>query len=350
MSPPRAARIGQYLEHPREAFSYYAQHGVHRVVCEEKHMGSRAISLVLREPHCPPFESVAAHGVVYSRTGRPLFNSDLQAQFTQQLAAAVSELGWWETFNTDWFLLDAEILPWSFNARGLIRREFAPMAAAGRSQYALLAQLDGGKPEWRTEARLAQHYVGRFAPIYRNYCQPTDGLTGVRVAPFHVLAGAGRVYDDRTHGWHMERCAELATVSEYIAPTEWREVCLDDDTAVKEAIAWWTRHTKALGEGFVVKPREFIAERDGRIVQPALKVRGREYLRIIYGPEYTLPANLAHLRTSRRTRGKRRAAFQEFILGLEGLHRFVNGADFGAYHECVFGVLALEGEAIDPTL
>jgi protein phosphatase len=80
-----------------------------------------------------------------------------------------------------------------------------------------------------------------------------------------------------------------------------------------------------------------------------LKVRSREYLRIIYGPGYDLPENLVRLRRRGLT-GKRNLAPREFAMGAEALERFVAGAALRRVHECVFVVLALESVAIDPRL
>jgi protein phosphatase len=85
------------------------------------------------------------------------------------------------------------------------------------------------------------------------------------------------------------------------------------------------------------------------VVQPAVKCRGREYLRIIYGPEYTDPGNLERLR-KRGLGAKRSLALREFALGVEALERFVRGEPPRRVHECVFGVLALESEPVDPRL
>jgi protein phosphatase len=98
----------------------------------------------------------------------------------------------------------------------------------------------------------------------------------------------------------------------------------------------------------VVKPLAFIARGRG-LLQPAVKCRGREYLRIIYGPEYSLPENLDRLR-SRGLGHKRSLALREFALGVEALERFVRREPLRRVHECVFGVLALESEPVDPRL
>ena len=117
----------------------------------------------------------------------------------------------------------------------------------------------------------------------------------------------------------------------------------------QEAIAWWTAHTEAGGEGMVVKPAKFIDRGRRGIAQPGVKCRGREYLRIIYGPQYTMAGNLERLR-SRGWGRKRSLAQREFALGVEALERFVRKEPLRRVHECVFGVLALDSEAVDPRL
>jgi protein phosphatase len=99
----------------------------------------------------------------------------------------------------------------------------------------------------------------------------------------------------------------------------------------------------------VVKPFQVIHRGPKGLVQPGIKCRGREYLRIIYGPEYTLPEHLERLK-SRGLGTKRSLALREFALGLEALERFVHKEPLRRVHECVFGVLALESEPVDPRL
>ena len=131
--------------------------------------------------------------------------------------------------------------------------------------------------------------------------------------------------------------------------TPFREVDLQDEESEKEVTEWWLKLTAAGGEGMVVKPADFVASNKRGLVQPAIKIRGREYLRIIYGPEYTSPENMERLK-KRGLSGKRSLALREFALGLEGLARWVAGEPLRRVHECVFGVLALESEPLDPRL
>jgi protein phosphatase len=136
---------------------------------------------------------------------------------------------------------------------------------------------------------------------------------------------------------------------EVLLATPHRVVDVTDPATEDEAIRWWEELTERGGEGMVVKPLQFVARSKRGLVQPAVKCRGREYLRIIYGPEYTIPENLERLR-QRGLSVKRSLALREFALGIEALERFARKEPLRRVHECVFGVLALESEPVDPRL
>jgi protein phosphatase len=172
----------------------------------------------------------------------------------------------------------------------------------------------------------------------------------LRIAPFHLLASEGQVWFDRDHIWHMNFAKRLADAGEKIVTsTRWHEVALADESACSDATRWWENLIVSGGEGMVVKPKSFIPRGKKGLIQPALKVRGKEYLRIIYGPEYDATENLIRLR-ERGLGGKRNLALREFALGHEALKRFVAREPLRRVHECVFGVLALESEPVDPRL
>src|SRR5262249_6248146 len=157
--------------------------------------------------------------------------------------------------------------------------------------------------------------------------------------PFHLLATEGRVHVDRDHVWHMETLARLADAdpSLFVA-TSFRVVDVTDAADEASSTAWWEGLVGRGGEGVGGKPPDFVASGPRGLVQPAVKCRGPEYLRIIYGPEYLAPENLSRLR-SRGLGGKRSLAIREFALGIEALERFVRKEPLRRVHECVFGVL-----------
>jgi protein phosphatase len=158
------------------------------------------------------------------------------------------------------------------------------------------------------------------------------------------------VHVERDHGWHLDVCDRLvAQDPEWLKRTDRRVVDVTAAGGEAEAVAWWQELTAAGGEGMVVKPFSFVARGRRGLAQPGIKCRGREYLRIIYGPEYAEPSQIDRLR-SRGLGRKRSLAVREFGLGVEALERFVRCEPLYRVHECVFAVLALESEAVDPRL
>jgi protein phosphatase len=359
MSPSETSALPGLLEHPAEAFGYYRGRGVARVVCEEKHMGSRAIVVACRDADAAerrfglPSESP---GIVYTRTGRPFFNdATLEAALLERVRRAVSASGLWDELNTDWLLLDCELMPWSLKARELIEQQYAPVGAAARTALAEeLAALETRPiPELAplAEQRRTQLAdIEAFSAVYRRYTWDVKGVGDLRLAPFHLLASNNRVHSGEPHSWHLQQLGRLAAADpEVITATPSMEVDLADPVSEARAVEWWKTLTESGGEGMVVKPMEFIAHWKNGLVQPALKVRGREYLRLIYGPDYTRPTHLERLR-ERGLGTKRSLAMREFALGLEGLERFVHDEPLRRVHECVFAVLAMESEPVDPRL
>ncbi|MBG0830817.1 polynucleotide kinase-phosphatase [Planomonospora sp. ID67723] len=383
MAPPETSRLDGYLEHPAEAFAEFAAAGVGRVVCEEKHMGSRAVAVLARTP-----ETAAARfgvedgsaGAVYTRTGRPFFDDaavvgGLVDRLRRACAPLMDELG------SDWLVLDCELLPWSAKAEGLIRNQYASVGAAARTalpealavlEAAAGRGLDVGGLLDRTRRRMDN--AARFRDAYARYCWPVSGLDGLRLAPFQILACEGRATAaTEPHSWHLEMLSRLD--DPLIAPTRHVYVDLDSEESRQAATTWWETLTAEGGEGMVVKPVAVpsgpaappgrtgegvpgsgpgggpetpgpVEARPGR-VQPGIKVRGREYLRIIYGPDYTESLDVLRNRFLGR---KRSLALREHALGLEALSRLADGEPLWRVHEAVFAVLALESEPVDPRL
>lgn len=323
-------------------------------------MGSRGVVLVCRDDAVAAERFGAADGetgAAYTRTGRSFFDRSTTEQLLAGVRASVDGAGLWQELDTDWLLLDAEVLPWSAKAGDLLRDQYAavgtaarhalPAAAAGL-QTALSRGVDVADLLARTRARGAN--ADGFTAAYRRYCWPTEGLAGVELAPFQVLATQGRTHHDRDHLWHLDVADRLVTAAPDLVRTTRRvRVDTQDATSVQAGIAWWESLTAAGGEGMVVKPLANLTRGRRGLVQPGIKVRGREYLRIIYGPDYTEPDNLARLR-DRNLGHKRSLALREYALGLESLERLARGEPLWRVHEPVFAVLALESERVDPRL
>ncbi|MGW3951175.1 polynucleotide kinase-phosphatase [Streptomyces sp. NPDC004752] len=362
MAPTATSRVEGYLEHPAEAFAQYAEDGVARVVCEEKHMGSRAVALVCRDADAARgrFEAHRVTGALYTRTGRPFFDDEaMTEQILGRLRSAVDAAGLWDGLDTDWLLLDAELMPWSLKASGLLRSQYAAVgAAAGAVFPGVLAAVQGAAARGVDVAGLLARQRERaadaaaFTDAYRRYCWSTQGLHGVRLALFQLLAVRGRSLAGLPHDEQLALIDRLVEHdgSGLLQATRRLYVDTGDPESVRAGVDWWLELTGRGGEGMVVKPVAALA-RDGRgrLVQPGIKCRGREYLRIIYGPEYTRPDNLARLR-QRFLNHKRSLALREYALGLEALDRLADSEPLWRVHEAVFAVLALESEPVDPRL
>ncbi|MBS1849405.1 MAG: polynucleotide kinase-phosphatase [Acidobacteria bacterium] len=360
MSPCETSKQEDLLEHPEEAFAYYLHEGVHRVICEQKHMGSRAVVIVCRDADAARKRFGIAEGekgVCYTRTGRRFFNdASLESQFIEKVREAVERAGIWEELKTEWVCLDCELMPWSAKAQELLRQQYASTGAAARAALPEAVAALSTASENPEVATLLEQYRQRaetaelYVEAYRRYCWPVHSLADLRLAPFHLLASEGAVHTTKDHRWHMETLSRICKAdSGLLLSTPFQAVDLTDSSAREYGSKWWEELTATGGEGIVVKPLEFVAKGHKGLAQPAVKVRGKEYLRIIYGPEYTLPENLVRLK--RRGLGaKRSLALREFALGLEALERFVHREPLRRVHECVFGVLALESEPVDPRL
>jgi protein phosphatase len=377
MSPCATSSLDDYLEHPAETFAYYRSNDAETVICEEKHMGSRAVIVLCRDEGAARSRfgiDDGSRGIVYTRTGRHFFdaaNEERENELLARLRRVLDETGFWRDFSTDWLCLDAELMPWSAKALKLLSEQYAATGEAGRlglSAAVKALEAANGRSTEPFEIKegasglnvdlgtLLEKYktrgetLARYTEAYRRYCWPSPSLDDIRIAPFHILATEGHVWKDASHIEHMR------AVEKYIAGrdpifigTNHLTVDVNDEESVQSGISWWIRLTEAGGEGMVAKPLDFAAKRGEKLIQPAVKCRGREYLRIIYGPDYTEPGHMERLK--KRSIGKKgRMALDEFALGMEALDRFVRREPLYRVHECAFGTLALESEPVDPRL
>lgn len=353
MSPAESSARPGYLEHPDEAFAYFRKLGIGEVICEEKHMGSRAVLLLARDP--ARFDAPAGWlGALHTRTGREFLEPEAERALLQRAHAAAEAAGLWDELGSDWVILDGELLPWSLKAESLIKDTYASVGAAAVAATSAAADLleraagtglDLVALLERTRER--SENAQAFRQSYRRYVGDKEQ---VRFAAFQVLASEGRTYETSDHGWHMGIARKLAVQApDLFKDTAWLRVSLDSGESTAQAVQWWEELTASGGEGMVVKPWLNLTRGARGWVQPGIKVRGREYLRIIYGADYLAEANLQRLK-QRATDRKRSRALQEYLLGLEALRMTAAGEPLWKVHQMVFGVLALESEPLDPRL
>jgi protein phosphatase len=377
MSPCETSNLDGFLEHPAEGFAYYRSQGVPQAICQEKHMGSRAVVIVCKDEDVVRSRFGVVDegiGVVYTRTGRKFFdNTELEQELLGIVKSSMDRAGFWEEHDTDWVCLDCELMPWSAKAQRLLQEQYAAVGSAAtasleeaigcleeasaRSDVLKTFEYDetgSARPEdvdrILSQYRRRLQSIEKYIEAYRHYCWPVNSISDLKLAPFHVLATEGQVHANKNHDWHMQAIARICgSDSEVLLMTPFRITDVTSPESEQESTEWWLEMTSKGGEGMVVKPLDFVTKGKRGLVQPAVKVRGRDYLRIIYGPEYSSPEHLERLR-SRRLGTKRSLALREFALGVESLERFVRREPLRRVHECVFAVLALESEPVDARL
>ena len=224
MSPPDTSEAPDKLEEPTQVMAYYRRQGLSQVICEEKHMGSRAIIMVCRDAAATQrcFGIVdGGIGICYTRTGRPIFaDQAMERTLLAHIQSALTNAGFWEAYETEWVCLDAELLPWSFKAQGLLRQQYAPVGAAGRAaSTAALDALHQAAEGGLTVEALSSRYqeratmVAQYVEAYQRYCWPVHGVEDLRLAPFHILATEGTVHVDKTHQWHLDTIGRIVAAS-----------------------------------------------------------------------------------------------------------------------------------------
>ncbi len=258
MSPTETSDRPGLLEHPQQAFDYFRANGVGKVICEEKHMGSRAVVVICRD------ETVAlqrfgvresAAGMIYTRTGRRFFDDPaVEAQLLEIIRQALTKAAFWEEFGSEWFCLDCELMPWSAKAQELLRTQYAAVGAASRAAVAESVSVleratnryaAAGSTETladlldRQRDRLLR--VNRYVSAYRQYCWQVNGVADLKLAPFHLLATEGKVHVDRDNAWHMQMLSKLADAAPGtpIMATANRIVDVTDPAQVDAGISWW---------------------------------------------------------------------------------------------------------------
>ena len=369
MSPSETSTEEDYLEYPTEAFAYYRKNGIKIVVCEKKHMGSRAVVVLCRNGETAKKRfSVddGSRGIIYTRTGRRFFdNRDIERTILDRLDRVLEATNFWDDFSTDWVCLDTELMPWSEKAQGLIREQYAATGHAAvhglnAVTKCLKKACDSGcsqQTEHSTDiGKLLDKFSHKadaaegFVKAYGEYCWKVDSVDDIRIAPFHILACEGQIFTDKAHRWHMENIERyIAGIDDIFVKTPHIDVDTEDEGSISAGIDWWKNVTGNGGEGMVVKPEYYTAFNGKKLLQPAVKCRGREYLRIIYGAEYLDSENLSRLK-HRSLKRKRDLALKEFALGVEALSRFVKKEPLYRVNQCTFGVLAMESEPTDPRL
>ncbi|MEI5907699.1 polynucleotide kinase-phosphatase [Bacillus spongiae] len=357
MSPtPQPSALKDYLEHPKEVIEYYRRMGVEKMVAEKKHMGSRGILMLFNSKKSGlKYVGRETLGVIYTRSGRRFFHDEVESDILKRLNDGLNHHNYFQKYETDYVLLDAEIMPWNLKAKELISKQYAHVSENASLDRTMIKSkleksINNNKDleAWFAEYDEKLNNAHIFKEVFQKYCWEIEDINQIQIAPFHVLAHSNETFFNKPHTWHMEMNREFARMVDLFVETEF--MVIDDSSSEDAAINWWETITSDGHEGIVIKPETFISKSNGgKLLQPAIKVRGRKYLNIIYGMDYLLPENLNRLK-KRNVSKKQKLALKEFSLGIEGIRRFVRGESIERVHECVLGTLAMESDPVDPRL
>lgn len=351
--PVPSSKLEDFIEHPNEGFDYYRENGIKKVICQLKHMGSRGLILIGKNEQIMKSKfNLDGLGEIWSRTGRQLFNDEWRNYLLNKFKEIIDKSGLWDKLDTEWILFDGEVLPWSIKSQYLLNHEYAPVSTTANAFFDMSIQslMDGGEKtnELLTKFQRRKVELDKYADVYMNYADINE-IENVKFAPFHILAHEGNNNMNNDHLWHMNNISLLYNNS-FIIETKYKVIDLMNLEEMDECCKWWFELTENQGyEGIVMKPLEFIKRNEQRLIQPALKVRGRSYLKMVYGPEYNLSENLEHHK--KRNLGlKRKMATEQFIAGYESIDRFVNGNPFEDWFKAVFITYCLASEKTDARL
>lgn len=355
ISPCRASELEDFLEHPIKAFEEYKKMGAKTLIGELKHMGSRATILAFEsEDKAIHYTNQPKTTIIYSRNGLPFFKGSDDEFICDKIQHLLKSNNYYKKHNTGFVLMDVEILPWNAKGSGLLTNQYLPVLDSSKSlNNKLLGNLEGIKGLEHIVKEVNNNLINidKYKEQLENYCWDAD-ITNIKIAPFHLLAHEGKTYFDKTHEWHLNHFNELIDIpsNDLFEKTPYVLVDLDDEDSIKKAVDFWLDVTAKGYEGVMFKTETFIEKNDeGETILPMMKVRGKDYLRIIYGINYNDDKYIHQLRY-RNVSKKRFLHYKQTALAVESVKLFANGESFDKWHDYVFANLCLGNVVTDHRL
>ena len=330
------------LEHPESAMDYFMDRGETNIWAEHKYMGSRGYILAFRDPSQANQLGYTSPVLINSRGGFSFFREvDDKIKIWNNIESFMTLKG------LDFVMLDCEILPWSLKAKRLIDLDFyVPGECAQLSRkYAGYGDLEATDKYMDTLELYSQETPLEVRAFNILGC---GNITQKRNGKMHFCDVQCGLFKDRS--WHYELLKYLNF--EYVKSVHAYPIDLFSRQQRTHICMKWEEFCKQGGEGFVFKPNNAVEYlNNGYMLQPALKVRGKDYLRLIYGIDY-LEENYFRKVAFRKTKMKRLLAIQEHEVGINILRSFLNG-NHAQHRRFVAGFIGMENvnmQNIDATL
>lgn len=355
ISPCKSSDLEGYLEHPSKAFEEYSKMGAKKIIGELKHMGSRAVILAFKDKDSAmKYTSQPKTTIIYSRRGLAFFRGADEEYICSKIQDLLKVNNYFEKNNTDFVLMDTEILPWNAKGSGLLTNQYLPVLDSSKSLNLnvlnCLNNIEGLEP-LKDYVQNTMLNIYRYEEQLENYCWDTD-ITNIKIAPFHVLAHKNKTFFDKKHEWHLNHFNELINMKEndLFVETPYIIVDLESEESMSKAIKFWLDVTTKGYEGVMFKTETFIETNDnGDTILPMMKVRGKDYLRIIYGINYDDKKYLDKLK-NRSVSKKRFLHYKQTALAIESVKLFANGESLEKWHDYVFAGICLGNMVTDHRL
>ena len=355
ISPCKASEFEDYLEHPTKAFEEYKKMGAKKLIGELKHMGSRAVILAFEsEEKALQYTNQTKTTIIYSRNGLSFFKGEDELYISNKIQKLLKENNYFEKHHTGFVLMDVEILPWNAKGSGLLTNQYLPVLDGNKSLNSkLLENLQGvdGVETLTSSIKINLENVEKYKEQLESYCWDSNVET-IQIAPFHLLAHEGQTYFDQTHEFHLTHFHDLINMEEndLFVKTPYVLVDLESEESMKEAVDFWIDVTNKGYEGVMFKTETFIEKnKEGETILPMMKIRGKDYLRLIYGINYDSTEYLPVLR-NRNISKKRFLHYRQTELSIESVKRFAKGEPFENWHDYILANLCLGNVVTDHRL
>lgn len=355
MSPGPVSTNPNLMEDPVTAAQWLFDHAPAgtKLSVQVKHMGSRGIWLCEYRGKDYGWEITC-----WTRNGYEMFDDPMRTKVYEAMQTPLDEIASVMSRGfkiPEVLLLDSEVMPFNQHGPAWLEKTFMVPAAAGKvSKYAMARAAQLGVAMGASELNLAplrdacmkkMQNLTVFGDVANKFCWPVASESDIKIGIFDVLRPSNMI----SRSTLINDLNAVLSVYPMFAQTETKTIENTPDD-LQALYAWWQTLTDSGKEGLVLKYDDPMVWSNTKYPQQMLKVRGLDYLRIIYGPQYLEKDILAQLRAERKIDGKMRLAYQQALLGTEALTRFEEGRPFEEWHEMILGILAADRATVDPRL
>ncbi len=348
--PSASSTRKDHVDHLEEVLRHYRDSGLPLMV-EEMHLGKRVVIALGRDDDiCAERLGVRAPGVIYDTIGVAPLAGHLLETTIDRLRGVLEASGAFERLSARLLIIDAALLPWNLGNLDYVARQCLPAATAllasrARAIEALDGAIERGVPvRHLRDAALCDHDAARRTlHLLQQHVRSVGGPEDVRLVPHQVLATDTRTLFDKDRAWQWAEIERWMGGADVLFPSRRVQVTWKGDEDA--ALALWEEISSSGGGGVVVRTMDWFPSPRGRPELPAVKVRGRETLRLELGPLYLSPDHISRSK-GRALHARQATAIRNWALASEGLERFARGEPFSAYHPYALAVLAARASAI----